>query len=171
MRKYMIAVSMIAVVAILLGYCFFTKEVDYSDNILFSINNGAAGFGTIADCTDATIVVYKDRTVRVFMHTENYPEIAVITLSEEDYNALAELASPAKISRLKTVEDWATCDGSSYYITVYGLNDEELLSKGGYMPIGKKFWKMYKGIKEVLESYGIPELVDEYRKEMEMKWE
>ena len=49
----------------------------------------------------------------------------------------------------------------------YDENDEELLSKGGYMPIGKKFWKIYDGIKEVLEPYGIRDAMVSYRQSVE----
>ncbi len=38
--------------------------INYSENILVSINSGALGYGTLAECTDADIVVYTDKTVR-----------------------------------------------------------------------------------------------------------
>ena len=138
-------------------------QYKFSSNILFSINNGAAGYGTEADCTDAEIVVYTDGTVRVFMDVEGNPEVACIQLSAEDYLQLERNASPEKIGILMVAHDDNVCDGNSSHITLYDENDEELLSKGGYMVEGKQYHKIYGEIKEMLAPYGIKEKVEEYR--------
>ncbi len=142
------------------------EEVKYSDNILLSLNNGAPGFGTRAECTDAEIFIYTDGTIKVIVYYPEELEIASLELSQEDYEELYELADRKKISKLK-VKDGEAADGSSYYITLYDENDEELLYKGGYMPVGKAFWEMYDGIKEILKPYGISEIVVDYRKSIE----
>ena len=143
-----------------------TEELKYSDNILLSVNSDAAGYGTLAECTDATIVIYTDRTIKVFMNTEASPEIAVLEMSVEDYEKLTEFAQPEKISQIQVESDMEACDGSSYYITLYDENDAELLYIGGYMPIGDEFWETYKAIKDILEPYEIEEVVDTYRETM-----
>ena len=141
------------------------ENITFSDNILLSINNGAAGDGTLADCTDATIIIYKDRTVKVHMHVTDYPEIGSVTLSEEDYNTLAEIAVPEEIANYK-VTDGEGCDGSSYYISLYDENDKEAIIKGGYMVVGKEFGATYSAIHEILEPYGIEDIVNDYRATM-----
>lgn len=166
MIRFLESVLLILMLAVSSG----AEKQEYSENILLSLNNGAAGFGTMADCTDATIMIYTDRTVKVFMDIENCPEIASLELSEEEYEEILEIASPKEISNLKVRNDMDVCDGSSYYITLYDKNDKELLSKGGYMPEGKKFWNIYRGIKEILAPYDINEIVDEYRKTLEFDW-
>ena len=140
-------------------------KITFSDNILLSINNGTAGDGTLADCTDATIIIYKDRTVKVHMHVTDYPEIGSVTLSEEDYNTLAEIAVPEEIANYK-VTDGEGCDGSSYYISLYDENDKEAIIKGGYMVVGKEFGATYSAIHEILEPYGIEDIVNDYRATM-----
>lgn len=141
-------------------------DVRYSDNILLSVNDGAAGYGTIAECTDATIMIYTDRKVRVFMDTEDNPEVGNLELTAEDYERIAELAQPDKISNLQIINDIEVCDGSSYFIILYDENDEALTSKGGYMPVSDEFWEIYNGIKDILRPYGISEMVDAYRETM-----
>ena len=141
------------------------EKITFSDNILLSVNNGTAGDGTLADCTDATIIIYKDRTVKVHMHVQGYPEIGSVTLSEEDYNAIAEIAVPEEIANYK-VTDGEGFDGSSYYISLYDENDKEVITKGGYMATGKEFGTTYNAIHEILEPYGISEIVNNYRATM-----
>lgn len=136
---------------------------NFSSNILFSTNQGAAGFGTEADCTDATIVVYTDKTVRVFMDVDDKPEVASFKLTEEDYRKLEMVASPQKISTLMVLDDWNVCDGNASDITVYDENDEILVTKGGYMVIGNEYHKIYNEIHQILEPYGIEKKVEEYR--------
>ncbi len=140
-------------------------SITFSDNILLSINNGTAGDGTIAECTDATIIIYKDRTVKVHMHVADFPEIGSVTLSEEDYNAIAEIAVPEEIVNYQ-VTDGEGCDGSSYYISLYDENDKEAIIKGGYMAIGEEFGVTYRAIHEILAPYKIKEIVNEYRATM-----
>lgn len=141
------------------------EEIKFSDNILFSINNGAAGYGTRAECTDAEIIVYTDKTVKIFMVQTDYStvsEIGNVVLSEEDYVKLVELADRDTIYNLK-VRDGEGEDGSASYITLYDENDETLISKGGYMAYGDEYWEMYDGIKEILKPYDIDEIVDAHR--------
>lgn len=146
------------------------EEIKFSENILFSINNGAAGFGTIAECTDAEITVYTDKSVKVFMVDSDYSsiiEIGSVTLSQEDYEKLTEIADKEQIYNLE-VEDGEAEDGSSYHIRLYDENDEELIAKGGYMPVGYDFWKIYNDIKDILEPYDIDEIVDNHREVLVM---
>ena len=142
-------------------------DITFSENILLSLNHGAPGYGTITDCIDAEIFIYKDKTVKMVVYYPEELEIASFELSDSDYGAICELADPEDISSLNVKSDMEVCDGSSYHITLYDENDEELLSKGGYMPIGKKFWKIYDGIKEVLEPYGIRDAMVSYRQSVE----
>lgn len=145
------------------------EEIKFSENILFSINNGAAGYGTIAECTDAEIFVYTDKSVKVFMVDSDYSsiiEIGSVVLSQEDYEKLTEIADKEQIYNLE-VEDGDACDGSSYHIRLYDENDEELIGKGGYMPVGYDFWRIYNEIKEILDPYDIDEIVDDHRKVLE----
>lgn len=171
--KRIISLLIMVLVLIVVNGFFSNKEdnISYSDHILFSTNHGASGFGTIADCADATIMVYTDRTVRVFMDVNDNPEIATFTLSEVDYEHLAAIASPQIIYNLKTKDDPNVCDGSSSYITIYDENDEMLVSKGGYMALGKKYNEIYNEIHATLIPYGITEKVEEYRECMRAEFE
>lgn len=143
-----------------------SQEIKFSDNILFSINNGAAGFGTQAECTDAEIYVYTDRTIKVLMAASDYEtivEIASFNMSEEDFAKLSEVADNKKIYNLE-VKDGEGDDGSRSYITLYDENDEKLISKGGYMPVGDSFCETYRAIKDIIEPYGINAAVSAHRK-------
>ena len=145
------------------------KDISFSDNILFSINNGAAGFGTLAECTDAEIIVYTDKSVGIFMVMPDFDsvgKIGTVILSDSDYERLFEIADRERIYNLD-VTDGEADDGSSYHIMLYDEKDEQLIAKGGYMPIGEEFWEIYKSIKEILEPYGINAIVDEHRKSLE----
>lgn len=138
----------------------------FSDSILFSINAGASGYGTRAECTDAEIIVYTDRSVKIFMVEADYStiaEIGSVTLSEEDYEKLNALVDRKKLYKLSVKSDESVCDGSNYSITLYDENDEILVSKGGYMPTSKKFTSLYKNIKEILAAYDINQIVDAHR--------
>ena len=141
-------------------------DSNFSDNILLSINNGAAGYGTIADITDATITIYTDGTIKVVMDTDEQPEIATLQMSEDDYSELTKIVNRKEISELMIITDSEVCDGSNYFIWLYDKNDEICVTKGGYMPINDDFWDIYDSIKEVLKPYEIENIVDEYREAM-----
>ena len=164
MRK--ILGSILIIVFMMLSGCSGTavnEDIKYSENILLSINNGAPGYGTIEDCIDAEIFIYTDRTVRVVVYYPEEREIASLVLDESDFEALQKIAVPEKISKLKVENDEDGCDGGSDHIALYGENDEQVCYKGGYMPVGKKFWEVYNDIKDILEPYGIHDIVEEYR--------
>ena len=139
------------------------ENIKFSKNILLSINNGAPGFGTVEDCIDAEIFIYTDRTVSVVVYHPAELEIASFEMTAEDNAALQEIAVPEKIRKLKVKNDEDVCDGSSYHISLYDEQDERVCYKGGYMPVGEKFWEVYNGIKEILELYDISDIVEEYR--------
>ena len=141
-------------------------DSNFSDNILLSINNGAAGYGTIADITDATITIYTDGTIKVVMDTDEQPEIATLQMSEDDYSELTKIVNRKEISELKVISDSDVCDGSDYFIWLYDKNDEICVTKGGYMPIDTKFWDVYDAIKDTLKPYGIKDIVNDYRDTM-----
>lgn len=137
------------------------KEIEYSDNILLSLNYGAAGFGTIADCTDAEMYVYTDGTVRVTMYINGEDtELGAFLLTDEDFEAIEKIADRDEIYDLKVKENEDVCDGNSTHIILYDEDDERLIYKGGYMPEGKKFWEIYNGIREILVSYDVARLVE-----------
>ncbi len=174
MRRYRISVYIcLLLMSFMLTACIKTpdelppqekkKTSEYSENILLSINQGAAGWGTIYDCMDAEIFIYKDKSVRVMVYEPEEAELMSFELSEEEYEKILQLAEPSKVAKLKVKNDNDVCDGSSYHIALYDSNDERVVYKGGYMPIGKKFWETYDGIKEILEPYKIYEKLEEYR--------
>ncbi len=167
MRKILRSILIIVLVVLTgCGRTAVNEDIKYSENILLSINSGAPGYGTIEDCIDAEIFIYTDRTVRVVVYHPQEREIASFVLDESDYESLQEIAVPEKISKLKVENDEDVCDGSSYHISLYGEQDERVRYKGGYMPVGKKFWEVYNGIKEILDPYGIRDIVEEYRESM-----
>lgn len=174
MRRYRISVYIcLLLMSFMLAACGETpdkeppqekkKTSEYSENILLSLNQGAAGWGTIYDCMDAEIFIYKDKSVRVMVYEPEETELMSFELSEEEYEKILQLAEPSKVAKLKVKNDNDVCDGSSYHIALYDSNDERVVYKGGYMPIGKKFWETYDGIKEILEPYKIYEKLEEYR--------
>ena len=163
MRKWKVVFGLLMILLGVTACATENKETQFSENILVSLNHGAAGFGTIADCVDAEIFIYMDRTVKVMVYYPEELEIASFAITEEDYEALAQLASSEKISKLKVKENMDVCDGTSYHISLYGLDDERIITRGGYMPEGKAFWKVYNGMKEVLKPYNISAYVVEYR--------
>ena len=164
--KLAVSLLMLIIIAGLTGCGAKTEKEDipFSENILLSLNHGAPGYGTIEECIDAEIYIYTDRTVKVVVYYPEELEIASLELTEADYEKIVQLADPHEISSLKVEEDLGVCDGSSYYLSRYGENDEQVLSRGGYMPIGKKFWEIRDGIMEILKPYGITEIVEDYRK-------
>lgn len=140
-------------------------EVEFNGNILFSINHGAPGFGTRAECADAEIVVHTDRSVRILMEEpgfETVGEIGTVTLSKEDYEKLDKLIDREQFCNIQ-VEDGDALDGSSSHITLYDENDETFASKGGYMPVGDEYQQLYADIKEILRQYPIDEIVEAQR--------
>ncbi len=142
------------------------SEENYSKNILLSINYGAAGEGTRAECTDAEIYIYMDGTVKVTMPiNEKETELGSFQLDDADMDKLLEIADRDKISDLDIKEDDG-CDGSHYSITLYDREGKVLISKGGYMVLGEPFWNMYDSIKEVLSSYDISSMVEAGREKI-----
>lgn len=137
------------------------KEIEYSDNILISLNYGAAGYGTRAECTDAEMYVYTDGTVRVTMYINGEDtELGAFLLADEDFEAIQKLADRDEIYDLKVKENEDVCDGNSNHMTLYDEDDEVLITKGGYMPEGKKFWEIYRGIRDILVTYDVAHLVE-----------
>lgn len=145
------------------------EQIKYSENILVSIDYGGVGYGTRAECTDAEVYIHTDRTVHVFMPDSGYVEIIEIgqfELSEEDYLKLEKISDPEKIRSIKVTEMDA-CDGTSCYITLYGEDDREIFRTGGYMPDGKEFHETRSAIIEIVESYGLNEIIDKHRATLE----
>ncbi|MBQ8904249.1 MAG: hypothetical protein IJY73_08205 [Oscillospiraceae bacterium] len=168
MRKRLIILLLTAV--ILFSSCDTpAEEVKYSDNILVSIDYGGVGFGTIAECTDAEVYFHTDRTVHIFMPDSDYStyiEIGNFELSESDFKRLKELSAPEKITKIETTEMDA-CDGTSYFITLYGEDDTEIFRTGGYMPDGKEFWDTRNALIEIAENYGLEDIVEKHRATLE----
>lgn len=134
--------------------------------ILFGINAGAAGYGTIADQTDALIQVYTDRSVQVFMMTEDMPQVAAFVLSEEDYRTVETLIATPGLRDLEIEEDWGVCDGNSSYIFFYDEQGEEVQTLGGYFPVNEKFRETYSALWSVLVQYDYYSAVQAFRDEM-----
>ena len=174
MRRYRIIVcTCLLIISFCLSACKKTpdelrtevkeKTVEYSEYILLSLNQGAAGWGTIYDCMDAEIFIHRDRSVRVMVYYPEETELMSFELAEEEYEKVLQIAEPSKVAKLKVKNDNDVCDGSSYHIALYDKNDERVVYKGGYMPIGKKFWETYEEIMEILGPYKIYEKLEEYR--------
>lgn len=138
-------------------------DISFSDNILLSINDPGEGFGSDAERANATIMIYTDGSIRVFMNIEGHPEIASFKMTEDEYKELSEIANPEEINNYVVEEDWEVLDGYYTYITLYDKNDEVAVEKGGYMPKEGPFLDTYRAIKDILEPYGIPEIADDYR--------
>ena len=173
MRKFT-AIFFVFVLVIAFSGCSFMsiERPVFSENILFSLNHGAPGFGTQAECTDAEIVIHTNCSVKVMMVSADYSEIievGSVVLSENDYERLVSIADRDRIFGLR-VKDGEADDGSSYHITLYDENDEKLVSKGGYMPVGDEFWEIYNSIKDILKPYGITEIVKHHRKILNEAW-
>lgn len=140
-----------------------------SDTVLFSIDYPGAGYGTQAMCADGEAFVHRDGSIHVWMPDASFEkdvEIAVFQMTPEDYAALAAFAPPWKIASLWVRDSHGVTDGSSWYIRLYRDGDngpELLLKKGGYMPRGRGFTKMYRGIRQRLDEYGVRDAVDEWR--------
>lgn len=147
------------------------EKITFSENILFTINNGAAGFGTVYDCLDADITVYCDGTIHVEMISDDgsgvIKDIAVLELTEKDYEALTKIVDREKIYNMNVKEDRDVCDGSSSHIILYDENDKVLVTKGGYMAGGDGYDEVYTEIKDVLHPYGIHAIVEDYRKHLD----
>ena len=145
------------------------EEVKYSDNILVSIDYGGVGFGTIAECTDAEVYFHTDRTVHIFMPDSDYStdiEIGSFELSESDFEKVKELSAPEKVTKIRTEEMYA-CDGTQYFITLYGEDDAEIFRTGGYMPDGEEFWDTREALIEIAEKYDLEEIVEDHRATLE----
>lgn len=166
-----IALTLISLLALALGlnHSGLPANARLSDTVLLSITYPGAGYGTRAMCADGEAFVHRDGSIHVRMPDASFEkevEIAVFQMTPEDYAALAVFAPPAKIARLWVRESHDVTDGSSRYITLYrdGENGPEvLLRKGGYMPRGRGFTEMYRGIRQRLDEYGVRDTVDEWR--------
>lgn len=168
MRKALLFFLLIAVM--LCSACTPAEEIKYSENILFSVDYGGAGYGTRADCADAEIYVHTDRTIRISMINSDYTEIIEIgrlDISEENYEKLKELSEPKKITALTVKEQMDVCDGTSSYITLYGEDDAEIFRVGGYMPDGKAFQETRREIIEILREFGISDIIEAHRETLE----
>ncbi len=168
MRKLL---TIILTAVMLFSACGAPAEtVKYSENILFSVDFGGAGFGTIADCADAYVYVHTDKTAHIFMINSDYSEIieiGQIDIPDEQYERLKELSDPEKITKLKATSDQDVCDGVSYYINLYGENDEEIFSVGGYMPKEKAFNETRNELIDILVECGVSEIAEAHRKTLE----
>lgn len=134
--------------------------------ILLSINEPGQGYGTPARCTGALIYVHIDGTVRVVMQTEEKPQVATFTLSQEDTQTLENLVQTSNIRQQPIQEDRSVCDGTYSYIRFYDETGGEVQKIGGYCPANPEFWEVYSGIKDVLRQYPYRDAVEAYRAQM-----
>lgn len=149
---------------------FQQEGAGLSENILFSVNHGAAASsGTKTETADAEIIVYADGKMEISMVSLDFEsEIVIGTLwfSQEDLNALNTIANPEKLHSLKVNAD-QTSSADAKYITVYDESDNVLERKGGSQAQGKDFIKTYNSIKKVINKYPVDEMVSNYKLQLE----
>lgn len=170
-------ISLLLLLPLLTGCVFgggLPRDAALSQQVLLSIYYPGAGMGTRAMCAGAEVYVYRDGIISIVMPNESFDEmveIARIPMTAEHYADLAAFAQPEKIARLRVREAHEVCDGNSRYITLYRDGEDgkptELLRKGGYMPQGKAFQEMYRGIRERLDAYEVEDLVRAWREGLE----
>lgn len=170
-------ISLLLLLPLLTGCVFgggLPKDAALSQQVLLSVYYPGAGMGTRAMCAGAEVYVYRNGIIRIVMPNESFDEmveIAAIPMTAEDYADLAAFAEPEKIARLRVREAREVCDGNSRYITLYRDGEDgkpaQLLRIGGYMPQGKAFQEMYRGIRQRLDAYGVEDLVCKWREGLE----
>lgn len=173
MKFLTLLISLLAALGILSTGCTPTLPWPLSETVLLSVNYPGDGFGTQAMCASAEACIHKDGTIHVWMPDAGFTErveIAVITMSPEDYADLVAFADVDSIPRLRVREQRDVCDGNSTFITLYADGEPEyipVVRKGGYMPRGKRFWERYSGIRQRLDAYGVQDAVAAWRDHLE----
>ncbi len=141
---------------------------EFSDEYLVGINYGGSGWGEFYECLDANAVICRNHEVIISMATKveyhdvvEAGQIATITLTDEQYENIEKGLNLKKLYTLDPKEDRDVCDGSSYYIYLYGEDDDVVKAVGGYMPDNKYFNKAYALLMENLPMDELNAIRDE----------
>ncbi len=84
--------------------------------------------------------------------------IGTVKLSDEQYRNIEKVVDPEELYDMDPQPQTEVMDGSSYYITLYDMDQQVLKKCGGYMPVNKEFRDIYNTIRD-----NIPESVAEVR--------
>lgn len=141
-------------------------NTEFSDDILVGISYGGAGYGTMVECLDTKVILYKDKGVEMILMSNNEPIIGTFSLSEEDYKAIESIVDPYEIATLNITTDMAVCDGNSQYLYVYD-KDDNIIPKGGYMVSSERFGEIRRAIMDILDKYDVRTIIAEAKNKLE----
>lgn len=164
------------IILFILVFCFAGcgSTLEFSDKYLLSTAYGGASWGEFYECLDGYIIICTDGTVEVYMPEldeygdiqEEYVYVTTITLTDEQYNAIASAINLKKLYKLDPRSDNGACDGYSRYLTIYDKNDQVLKCCGGYMPQNRQFNKMYQAVFDNLPMDELNAIRDEWITEL-----
>lgn len=157
--------------------CSLLPVPELSDEYLVGLDYGGSSWGTIYDCIDARVIICTNRDILVYMPTtsseldyeETLEKVATYKLTEEQYNAINEELDREKLYNMRVESNTGVCDGSAYYLILYGKDGEIVKKCGAYMPTSENFMKIYKTVVNNIPRDKIIAVLDEYVKELEIK--
>ena len=98
-------------------------------------------------------------------HNSQYVEMLI------DNEVMCHSIYDDKLYYVKVKDDTAYeviyCDLQGNNKTTIGTITKEKETYCRYMAVGEEFWEIYKSIKEIINTYGISDIVDEHRKILE----
>ena len=141
----------------------------FSDEYLVGFDYGGTSDGNLLECIDARVIIRTDHSLVVYMPAEyyynfrdDYTPVGTIMLTDEQYRAIEKALDRERLYNMEVICDEKACDGDEFVLRLYGEDEEELKSCGGYMPTTRAFWEIYEGVMENIPGDEIRSIRDEY---------
>lgn len=145
---------------------------EFSDEYLIGISSGG-GYGDYYSSIPSRIIVTTDKKVLVcapsleevaahMLRTDDFEVLEVFELTDEQYDNILKSVDREKLFKMTVEPDNNVCDGESYYLYLYGSENQIVKRCGGYMPKTEKFMDMYRAVYRNLPKDEINRVMSEY---------
>ena len=145
---------------------------EFSDEYLIGISSGG-GYGDYYSSIPRRVIVTTDKKVLVcapsleevaahMLRTDDFEVLAVLELTDEQYDNILKGIDREKLFKMTVEPDNGVCDGDSYYLYLYGSENQIVKRCGAYMPKTAKFMDMYRAVNSNLPKDEINRVMSEY---------
>ncbi len=145
---------------------------EFSDEYLIGISSGG-GYGDYYSSIPMRLIVTTDKKLLVCappveeaaahkLRTDDFEVLAVLELSDEQYDNILKGIDREKLFKMTVEPDNGVCDGDSYYLYLYGSENQIVKRCGAYMPKTAKFMEMYRAVSSNIPREKTWPIWDEY---------
>lgn len=167
----------IVVLSVLLVLCSVLTGCN-SDKIRFKQENVSrdyligyeysGGYGSMWDTAKKDIIITNQRQAIIYIDDM---EIARVPIDKDSFAVIKEGIKQKDIANMKVETNELVKNGVSEYIIIYNRDNEPYITKGGYVPSGKKFVQYKELIINNVGWENLQGVIDAYTEEQKIMYE